>query len=73
MAAKMLDFRSPKRTRTESAAQPMAEPMATISANKDVKLGFVSSKLSDKRTGARFATEMGCATGQDLHNTRLLA
>jgi ribosomal protein S11 len=37
MAAKMFDWRRPKRTSTESAAQPMAEAMATISTNKGVK------------------------------------
>ncbi len=57
MAAKMLDFRRPKRTRTESAAQPMADPMATISANNGVKFGLDSSELSDKPTASKFATE----------------
>jgi hypothetical protein len=44
MAANMFDLRRPKRTRTESAAQPTAEPMATISANREVKAGL-SRKL----------------------------
>jgi hypothetical protein len=35
-AAKILDVRVPKRTNTESAAQPMAEKMATISGSKMV-------------------------------------
>lgn len=34
MAAKILDVRVPKRTKTESPAQPMAEKMATISGSK---------------------------------------
>ena len=33
IAAKMLDLRRPKRTSTESTAQPRAEKMATIAAN----------------------------------------
>jgi hypothetical protein len=36
MAAKIFEWRNPKRTKTESPAQPMAEPMAMISANNGV-------------------------------------
>ena len=56
MAAKMLDLRKPKRTRTESAAQPMAEQMATISANKGVNWDLDTSELSDKPSAPGFAT-----------------
>src|SRR3989337_2235817 len=56
MAAKMLDFRRPKRTRTESAAQPIADPMATISANKGAKFDLDPSELSNKPSAQRFAT-----------------
>ena len=37
MAAKILDFRVPKRTNTESPAQAIAEKMATISDSKIVR------------------------------------
>jgi hypothetical protein len=36
IAAKMLDRRKPRRIRTESEAQPMAEKMAVISASRDM-------------------------------------
>jgi hypothetical protein len=54
MAAKMLDFRSPKRTRIESPAQPTAEQMAMISANTDD--GFpIALEAVDKPSARDFA------------------
>jgi hypothetical protein len=57
MAAKMFEWRKPKRTSTESMAQPMAEKIATISANIGVKLSGYPLKASAKPSPARFATD----------------
>jgi hypothetical protein len=51
----MLDLRRPKRTSTESMAQPMAEKIATISANNEVKSELDSWHHSDKPTTGEFA------------------
>ncbi|HMF48686.1 MAG TPA: hypothetical protein VK603_08590, partial [Candidatus Saccharimonadales bacterium] len=56
MAAKMFEFRKPKRTRTESAAQPIAEKIATISANNRVPRDLAAMELSNKPSGAGYAT-----------------
>src|SRR6266511_2906247 len=52
----MLDCRSPKRTNTESAAQPMAEDIATISASKGGMFSVSTMEVSHKRTAVTFAT-----------------
>ena len=51
IAAKMLDRRRPKRTRTESEAQPIAERMAVISATSDMGAGMMW-KDPDKPTSS---------------------
>jgi hypothetical protein len=56
----------------------MAEQMATISANKGVKLDLDSSELSDKRSASGFATAKkrnvaGRGGRFGLRRTRLLS
>jgi hypothetical protein len=58
IAAKIFDRRTPKRTKTESLAQPMAENMATISGIKVFALVPWGEKLQISRANRNLQAQL---------------